>query len=142
MRHGRILCAISAQVATLSDPCRADQRHWVATIWRALTDFIEDQKDAERIEREVRRELDEAMRGAARISEFTVDLPPWLNARPPLTEAQFEVAVALNTVARLLESKAEGACKAREATWEGLSDAATVVRNTAGHLGLPQLPSE
>jgi hypothetical protein len=107
-----------------------------------MADFREDRADAERIEQEVRRELDEGMRGAARISEFTVDLPPWLNARSPLTEAQFEVAVALNTVARLLELQADGACKAREARWEGLSDAGTVVRNAAGHLGLPQLPSE
>lgn len=82
------------------------------------------------------------MRGAARVSEFTVDLPLPLSARPPLTEAQLEVAVALNTVARLLEHQADGACKAREARWEGLSDAGTVVRNAAGYLGLPQLPPE
>ena len=106
-----------------------------------MTDFSEDRLDAEGIEDEVRRELDEAVRSAARISEFTVDLPSGLNARAPLSEAQYEVAVALNTVALLLDHQADKACKAREARWEGLSDAGTVVRNAAGHLGLPQLPS-
>jgi hypothetical protein len=53
----------------------------------------------------------------------------------------YEAAVALNTLARLLEDRAEKACKAREARWEGLSDAATMARNAAGYSGLPQLPS-
>lgn len=106
-----------------------------------MTDFTDDREDAKRIEQEVRRELDEAMRGAARISEFTVDMPAHLNARPPLTDAQYEAAVVLNTLARLLEDRAEKACKARKARWEGLSDAATMARNAAGYSGLPQLPS-
>jgi hypothetical protein len=107
-----------------------------------MTDFCKDRADAAGIEDEVRRELDEAMRGAARISEFTVGLPPGLDARPPLSEAQYEVAVALNTVARLLDHQADKACDAHEPRWEGLSDAGTVVRNAVGHLGLPQLPSK
>jgi hypothetical protein len=90
----------------------------------------------------VRRELDEAMRGAAQISEFTVDLPAHLNARPPLTEEQYEVAVALNTLARLLDDRAEKACEAREPRWEGLSDASAMALNAAGYGGLPQLPSQ
>jgi len=106
-----------------------------------VVDFTDDRADAKRIEEEVRRELDEAMRGAAKISEFTVDLPAHLSARPPLTEADYEVAVALNTLARLIEERAESACKAREARWEGLSDAGTMALNAAGYLGLPQLPS-
>jgi hypothetical protein len=56
-----------------------------------------------------------------------------------LTDAQYEVAVALNTLARLLDNRAEKACKAREPRWEGLSDARTMVLNAAGHSGLPQL---
>lgn len=66
-----------------------------------MADFTDDREDASHIEQEVRRELDEAMRGGTRISEFTVDLPNHLNARPPLTKAQYEVAVTLNTLARL-----------------------------------------
>ncbi len=107
-----------------------------------MTDFADDREDAKRIEQEVRRELDEAMRGAARISEFTVDMPAHLNARPPLADAQYEAAVVLNTLARLLEDRAEKAGKAREARWEGLSDAATMARNSAGYSGLPRLPSK
>lgn len=57
-----------------------------------MVDFSEDRADAECIEQEVRRELDEGMRGAARVSEFTVDLPLPLGARPPLTEAQLSDA--------------------------------------------------
>lgn len=106
-----------------------------------MVDFTADQDAADRIEREVRQELDEAMKGAARLSEFTVDLPGHLNVRPPLAEAEIEVAVALNTLARLFEERAESACKAREPRWEGLSDAGTMARNAAGHRGLPQLPS-
>lgn len=104
-----------------------------------MTDFAKDREDAKRIEQEVRRELGEAMKGAARISEFTVDLPGHLNARQPLTEAQYEVAVALNTLARLLDDRAEEACKAREPRWEGLSDARTMAFNAAGYSGVPQL---
>lgn len=107
-----------------------------------MTDFADDRQDTSRIEREVRRELDEAMSGAARISEFTVDLPEHLNARQPLTDAQYEVTVALNTLARLLDDRAENACKAREPRWEGLSDARTVALNVAGYLGLPQLSND
>jgi hypothetical protein len=107
-----------------------------------MTDFTSEREDARRIEQEVRRELDEAMRGAAQISEFTVDLPNHLSARPPLTEAQYEVAVALNTLARLLDDRAEKACKAREPRWEGLSDARTMALNAAGYWGLPQLWSD
>jgi hypothetical protein len=104
-----------------------------------MTDFTDDRGDAKRIEQEVRRELDEAMRGAARISEFTVDLPNHLSARSPLTETQYEVAVALNTLARLLDDRAERASKAGEPRWEGLSDARTMALNAAGYSGLPQL---
>lgn len=104
-----------------------------------MTDFTNDREVAKRLEQAVRAELDQVMRGAAQISEFTVDLPEHLNARPSLTETQYEVAVALNTLARLLESRAEEACRAREGRWEGLSDAATMARNAAGYNGLPQL---
>lgn len=100
-----------------------------------------DKADAERIAGEVRSELDEAMRCAAVLSEFTVDLPGRLEARRPLSESQREVAVALNTLARLFEQRAEEACAARDARWRGLADAATMTRNAAGQLGLPQLPS-
>jgi hypothetical protein len=106
-----------------------------------MTDFGRDQGDTDAIRETVREELDEAMAGAARISEFTVDLPHGLEARRPMSEAQLEVSVALNTLARLLDRRAEEAARAREARWEGLSDAATMARNMAGDLGLPQLPA-
>jgi hypothetical protein len=49
------------------------------------------------------------------------------------------VAVALNTLAELLDQRAEEACKARKPRWQGLADASTMLLNETGRLGLPQL---
>jgi hypothetical protein len=103
-----------------------------------MTDLRAERAVVEEIEREVRTALDTAMDGAARISEFTVDTPP-LEARRPLTTEQREVAVALNTLSDVLGRQASEACAAREPRWLGLSDAANIVSNETGRLGLPQL---
>jgi len=59
-----------------------------------MTTFTGDRAIAEEAEPEVRRQLEEVERMAAKLSEFTVDFP--IGARPPLTSEQREVAVALN----------------------------------------------
>jgi hypothetical protein len=104
-----------------------------------VTDFSADRPAAKAISVEVRAELAVLMDGAAQLSEFTVDAPLGLEARKPLTPEQTEVAVALNTMIDLLRRRAEGACVAREPRWEGLSDAATMLENEAGRLGVPQM---
>jgi hypothetical protein len=106
--------------------------------FQAMTDLRAERAVVEEIEREVRTALDTAMDGAARISEFTVDTAP-LEARRPLTTEQREVAVALNTLSDVLGRRASEACAARESSWLGLSDAANIVSNETGRLGLPQL---
>lgn len=104
-----------------------------------MADFSDDRFRSVEIERTVRAELDLTMREAAKLSEFTVDAPSHLEARPPLTDEQYEAAVALNALAVLLDERAGEACKAGEPRWEGLADAATMARNAAGYSGLPQL---
>jgi hypothetical protein len=96
-----------------------------------------DREDAAELADEVRARLDVIMDGAAHVSEFTVDFP--LQAHPPLTKEQSAVAVALNTVAKLLDRRAEEACRARDDSWRGLADAADIVTNEAVRLGVPQL---
>ena len=102
-----------------------------------MTDFSKDREVATEIAGKIKADLGAAMDGAASISEFTVGTP--LEARRPLTKEQWAVAVALNTLAELLDRRAGEACEAREARWEGLADASTIVLNEAGRLGLPQL---
>jgi hypothetical protein len=104
-----------------------------------VTDFSADRPAAEAISQEVRAELAVLMDGAAKISEFTVGMPLGLEARKPLTPEQTEVAVALNTMVDLSRRRAEEACTARDPRWEGLSDAATMLENEAGRLGVPQM---
>jgi hypothetical protein len=106
---------------------------------KRMTSFTSDRSEAQRIEREVRDELNDAMWTAARLSEFTVDMPLHLDARRPLSPVQREVAVALNTLARLLDQRADDACRARDPRWEGLADASTMLLNAAGYRELPQL---
>jgi hypothetical protein len=102
-----------------------------------VAEFSQDREAAAKIAEEIRAELGVLMDGAAKLSEFTVDFP--LQARAPLTKEQWAVAVALNTLADLMDRRAEEACRAREPRWNGLSDAATMTRNEAGRLGVPQL---
>jgi hypothetical protein len=102
-----------------------------------MADFSNDRDVAAEITKKIEADLRIAMNGAASISEFTVGTP--LEARKPLTQEQRAVAVALNTLAKLLDQRADEACAAREARWEGLSNASTMVLNEAGRLGLPQL---
>jgi hypothetical protein len=102
-----------------------------------MTDFSKDREVAAEITEKIKADLGSAMDGAASISEFTVGTP--LEARRPLTKEQWAVAVALNTLAELLDRRAEEASAAREARWQGLADASVMVLNEAGRLGLPQL---
>jgi hypothetical protein len=102
-----------------------------------MTDFSKDREMAAEITEKIKIDLSTAMDGAASISEFTVGTP--LEARRPLTKEQWAVAVALNTLAELLDQRAGKACVAREARWQGLADASEIVLNEAGRLGLPQL---
>jgi hypothetical protein len=104
-----------------------------------MTDFSTDRLAAEAISDEVRTELAVLMDGAAKISEFTVDMPLGLKARRSLTPEQTELAVALNTMIDLLRRRAEEACVAREPRWQGLADAADMLENEAGRLGVPQM---
>jgi hypothetical protein len=104
-----------------------------------VTDYTDDRAAAAAISDDVRAELAVLMDGATQLSEFTVDAPLGLEARKPLTPEQTEVAVALNTMIDLLRRRAEETCVAREPRWEGLSDAATMLENEAGRLGLPQM---
>ncbi len=102
-----------------------------------MTTFTGDRAIAEEAEPEVRRQLEEVERMAAKLSEFTVDFP--IGARPPLTSEQREVAVALNLAVELLDRRAEKASIAEEERWRGLSDASTMLYNEIGRRGLPQL---
>lgn len=102
-----------------------------------MTDFSGDEAEIRRIEAEIRRRLDAAMAGAARISEFTVDTP--IGARPPLSPVDHEVAVALNAAAELLYVRAHEAAGVDDLRWEGLADAATMLSNAIGYRGLPQV---
>lgn len=104
-----------------------------------MTDFSADRLAAETISGEVRTELAALMDGAAKISEFTVDMPLGLEARRSLTPKQTELAIALNTMIDLLRCRAEEACVAREPRWQGLADAADMLENEAGRLGVPQM---
>jgi hypothetical protein len=102
-----------------------------------MADFRQDREAAAEITEKIKADLGAAMDGAASISEFTVGTP--LEARKPLTNEQWAVAVALNTLAALLGQRAEEACVAREARWQGFADASRMVLNETGRLGLPQL---
>lgn len=104
-----------------------------------MTDYTDDRAAAAAISDDVRTELAVLMDGATAISEFTVDLPNSLEARNPLTPEQTEVAVALNTMIDLLRRRADEAAKADESRWEGLSDAANMLENEAGRIGVPQM---
>jgi hypothetical protein len=104
-----------------------------------MTDYTNDRAAAEAISEEVRAELALLMDGAAKLSEFTVDMPMGLEARKALTPEQTELAVALNTMVDLLRRRAEEAATADEPRWLGLSDAATMLENEAGRLGVPQM---
>lgn len=104
-----------------------------------MTDYQMERAEVETIKAEVRNRLDVLMDGAAQLSEFTVDAPLGLEARPPLTESQREVTVALSALAVLLDRRASEASTAREPRWEGLADAVTYVNNVTGMLGLPQI---
>jgi hypothetical protein len=102
-----------------------------------MTDFRSDRDAAAEITKKIEADLRAAMDGAASVSEFTVGTR--LEARKPLTKEQWAVAVALNTLAELLDQRAQQACTAREARWQGLRHASTMVLNETGRLGLPQL---
>jgi hypothetical protein len=98
---------------------------------------------AKTIEIKVRADLDAGMRAAARLSEFTAGTEGiGLVARGPLSDAEREVAVALNVLARLLETRASEASTSREQRWEGLADAATMVTNELARRGLPEVPED
>jgi hypothetical protein len=102
-----------------------------------MIDFQDDRDAATQIAERIEADLRVAMDGAASVSEFTVGTS--LEARKPLTKEQWAVAVALNTLAELLDQRAQQACTAREPRWQGLADASTMVLNETGRLGLPQL---
>jgi hypothetical protein len=102
-----------------------------------VPDFRDDRDAAAELTKKIEADLRTGMDGAASVSEFTVGAP--LEARKPLTKEQWAVAVALNTLAELLDQRAQQACTAREPRWQGLADASTMVLNETGRLGLPQL---
>ena len=77
-----------------------------------VSDFSQDRETPTKIAEEIQADLRVLMDGAAKLSEFTVDFP--LQARAPLTKEQWAIAIALNTVADLLDRRADEACKARE----------------------------
>jgi hypothetical protein len=104
-----------------------------------MTDYTDDRAAADAIAADVRAELAVLMDGAAKISEFTSDMPLGLEARKSLTPEQTEVAVALNTMVDLLRRRAEEAATAEEPRWLGLSQAADMLENELGHLGVPQM---
>jgi hypothetical protein len=104
-----------------------------------MGDYEKNRAEAAEIEEKARRVMTDVDRGSGQLSEFVVDVP--LEARPPLTEVQREVAVALNVLCELLGRRSREASEQGEARWEGLYDAATIAWNELGRLGLPQVAS-
>ncbi len=104
-----------------------------------MTDFSADSDEAARLEPMAREAVQRAINGSAVVAEFTVGT--MFEGRPALSAGEQELAIALNTLAELLSARAGAAAEAGDPRWEGLADAATMLRNELGRRRLPQLPS-